>query len=186
MTLPTGQVRSNFSLIEVVMVAGLLVLVMGLAATTFSGVSSEGRFKHGVNALVLYINTMRHRSVTLQKPLRIVYDIPNQKYWAEIIPLYREAMDETEIEKLRLLVKSLPDGMVFEEVQLGPDEAETDDAISFDIDQDGMIANHHIYVRSGDYSARIEVHAISGLIDVVSIEGERLADNWPQPSLATP
>lgn len=180
---PTGITRSSFSLIEVLLVVGLIALVMGLAAVSFRGVSAEGRFRHGVNGLVKHVDTLRHRAVTLQKPLRLVYDIPENSYWAELLPSHRDELSEEELEELRLIKYYLPEEMVFEEVQLGPDNAEASEAISFDIDTAGMVATHHIYLRQDNYAARIEVQAVSGLVETVIIDEGRLADNWLQPSL---
>ena len=42
--------------------------------------------------------------------------------------------------------------------------------------------NHHIYLRQGEWHGRVEVHAITGLVEVVVIQGETLAPEWPTPS----
>ncbi|GEM_PF-4039295 len=182
MILQTGPIKNNFSLIEILIMTSLIALVMGIASVSFSGVTKEGRFRHAVNTLVKHIDTIRHRAVSMQKPLRLVYDLSNNAYWAEILPAQRGLMSDDKLSSLKLKKYYLPKNIFFEEIQLSKDKTINSDSIALDIDKNGMVSNHHIYLKQDEYVARIEVHSISGLIEVVQIDNGILADDWPSPS----
>jgi prepilin-type N-terminal cleavage/methylation domain-containing protein len=167
----------GFSLIELLVVVGLLCMLASAAFVSVGGMVPSFRIESDARKIAAAVSNLRAEAVLSGKPHAIVYDLENASFHYLVPPEQEENVppEPVELEDLvELRATSLSRGIVIEDVAFGERKVHRGKVKIYFGTLDPA-PPHLVHLKLGaDLKYTVEVNTVSGLVDV--IEGHRKFD----------
>ncbi|MHC4263051.1 MAG: pilus assembly FimT family protein [Planctomycetota bacterium] len=169
MTRVSGQGRSGFSIVELLVVVAIIGMVAGVSSVSWRSILPRTALNGDVRTLGARIQSTRSDSISRNQTFELVYDLDNDLYW--IRPPYddegnllTERMQE-DTERIQQFLTQLSDGVTFAELVLDG-ERHTEGLWQVTFDALGSSSDHYVvlYHEAYDRYHTVEVLALTGLI----------------------